>query len=209
MTKIQLKNIVKEALNSLNEQAVPVPGSTFPSPNPTNARLVSWTYCDSTLLNYVAGPNHPNSGLFFADGIPGDGQLQSDNNTPPTSNGPSDQTFTQCITLGGGNIPQQGDGFKTAETGMTGPVIRDARVISVSSCTGAWGGNTIDLPYACGSSGAPDPVDPVDPIPVDPCKEFSFLEKPDQIKFCNLYLQLNFPAIMFEYKLCFHQKIQT
>ena len=174
MKKSELRQIIRESIKELMiEQQMPIPGSVSPSPNPSNARLVSWTYCDSTLLNYVAGSNHPNAGQFFGNGIPGKGHLQSDNNTPPTSNGPSDQTFTQCITLGGGNIPQIGDGFNTAEVGTAGPVMRDARVTSVSSCTGAWGGNTLDLPYACGSTGPspdPDTPDPIgDPSIVDPC----------------------------------------
>ena len=60
--------------------------------------------------------------------------------------------MTQCITLGGGNTPGVGDGFTTSEAGVFGPVIRDAKVTGVGECTSAWGGNTVDLPYACGGS---------------------------------------------------------
>lgn len=200
MKKYKLRNIIKESIKQLmNEQQMPVPGSVSPSPNPANARLVSWTYCDSTLLNYVAGPNSgTNTGMFFGNGIPGDKQLASDNNTPPTSNGPNDQTFTQCVTLGGGNIPQPGDGFKTAEVGVTTPYVqRDARVTSVSSCTSAWGGNTMDLPYACGSTGpSPDP-DPVDPDPIDPVDPI-LSDDPCDLKTWENHAKTSFPQLASE-----------
>ena len=154
MKKSQLKNIIRESIKGLiKEQTMPVPGSTSPSPNPGNAMQVNWEYCDQTLMNWVAGPNSGTGplGQFFAGGIPGEGELANDNNTPPSSNGPNDQNMTQCITLGGGNTPSVGDGFKTVEIGQ--PIVyvlRDARVTSVGACTSVWGGNTVDLPYACG-----------------------------------------------------------
>ena len=156
-----IKENIKKELALMTEQTMPVPGAISPSPNPQNARLVSWEYCDQSLMNWVAGPNSgTNAGMFFGGGIPGEGELTNDNGTPPTSNGPNDQTFTQCISLGGGNIPNMGDGFKTAEVGVTTPyVLRDARVTSVGTCTNAWGGNTLDLPYACGTTAPPSRKD--------------------------------------------------
>ena len=172
---MNLRESIKKHLRLLTEQTLPVPGATYPSPNPANARQVNWEYCDQTLMNWVAGPNSgTNAGMFFGNGNPGEGQLANDGNTPPTSNGPNDQYMTQCITLGGGNIPQAGDGFKTVEVGTspTPYVLRDARVTSVGPCTG-WGnaGNTIDLPYACGGPVVvkPDPV-----VSDDPCDKHAW-----------------------------------
>ena len=150
MKKSELRQIIRESIRGLiNEQ---VPGMASPSPNPANARQVNWEYCDQSLNSWVAGPGHPNAGMFFGNGTPGELYLANDNNTPPTSNGPNDQFMTQCITLGGGNTPGVGDGFTTSEAGVFGPVIRDAKVTGVGECTSAWGGNTVDLPYACGST---------------------------------------------------------
>ena len=87
MKKSQLRQLIRESIRGLmTEQSLPVPGSVSPSSNPANAKQVNWEYCDPNLNNLVAGPGHPNAGLFFGDGNPGDGQLQDDNNTIVSNN---------------------------------------------------------------------------------------------------------------------------